>query len=188
VGLVNVDTSTVLGLAQQLAVLLPQDFIPALHELQLRFPRIDWIRLVSGLSALGSSDSKNRLKTVSRLSDWSIQNASAANGQATANQPAAAAGVRHVLTALCFTEVGTALGGAVGVNVRDGLTGVGALLWTGQLICPANDCRILAMSGLSIVGSAATQMTVEFSGGGGANVFESVSASGFDIASADLLP
>lgn len=119
--------------------------------------------------------------------EWSITNAAAANTQATATKAAGAAGVRHVVTAI-NAKLAAGSGAVtlpvtpVRAVVRDGTTGAGTILWDGYLSIPATPGAAdgLAATGLNIPGSAATAMTVEFNGAGGAGTFESVSLQGYD--------
>lgn len=46
-------------------------------------------------------------------------------------------------------------------NLRDGASGAGTILWSGALSAPVNQCASLAMTDLSIRGSANTAMTLE---------------------------
>lgn len=119
---------------------------------------------------------------------WSITHAPAANTQATISRAAGAAGVRHICTAITATLVAPAAiaSGAVQVNLRDGATGAGTILKSftlqvGGAASISADHAIIQLSGLQIVGSAATAMTLEFSAAGGASTLESVSLEGYDI-------
>ena len=68
------------------------------------------------------------------------------------------------------------------VNLRDGATGTGTVLWTHEVVISAGtgeDTPPVNACGLNIVGSAATAMTLEWSGGL-ANLVEAMSLSGYD--------
>lgn len=118
---------------------------------------------------------------------WTLVSAPAANTQATVTKAAGGAGIRHVCTAITATLVaGTTAPAAaqVTVNLRDGATGAGNVLWTGQMALTATagtQATPLQISGLNILGSANTPMTLEFSAAGGANTLESVSLQGYDL-------
>ncbi len=111
---------------------------------------------------------------------WAINSMPAANTQATASK-AAVASTRHVATSITATfAAGATAGAAVAINLRDGATGAGTILWTGYLAAPANDVRVLVISGLNIPGSANTAITLEFAAAGGATTLESVTLTGYD--------
>lgn len=115
--------------------------------------------------------------------NWTLTSAPAAGAQATATRAAGAAGVRHVLTSIAADITASAAQGPLIVAVRDGATGVGTILWQRRLSAqttPFADARI-ELSGLNIVGSAATAMTVEFTAAGVATTTETVSATGYDV-------
>lgn len=120
---------------------------------------------------------------------WSVTHSPAANNQATITKAAGAAGVRHVATSITATlSTNTAAQSvSVIVNLRDGATGAGTILWSTRLTIDTNVATIggapiagIALSGLNIPGSAATAMTLEFAANGGANIFESVALTGYD--------
>jgi hypothetical protein len=120
-------------------------------------------------------------------SGWAVQVASAVNTVATISK-AGVAGTRHVATTITACLVGhtaaPAATGQLNVVLRDGATGVGAVLWAGTLSIPAvaGECRVFTVSGLFIIGTAGNAMTLEFQTAGGANTFETVSLTGFDLA------
>ena len=119
-----------------------------------------------------------------KSSRWSVVSNPAAGSQATASI-ASEASVRHIVDCVSFSAsagVAPALT-ALTLNVRDGATGAGTVIWTwtieisattGQDVVPHSIC------GLNLVGTTATAMTAEFSAGL-ANLSESVSISGFNV-------
>lgn len=118
--------------------------------------------------------------------EWAVTNAPVANMQASASQAAGGAGVRHVCTSVSATVAagGTAPTAAtVTLNLRDGATGAGTVLqsWTLGIEATAGRTTTFSLSGLNIPGTAATAMTLEFAAAGGANTFESVSMTGYDV-------
>jgi hypothetical protein len=101
---------------------------------------------------------------------WTERSAPAADAQASASKAAGAAGVRHICTGLDFTihTVAAPTATTLTVALRDGATGAGTILWSWSIRVPATaDLNVFAKSitGLSIVGTAATAMTLEFSAG-----------------------
>jgi hypothetical protein len=121
---------------------------------------------------------------VAQVGNWSINHTPAANTQATISRAAGAAGVRHVATSITATlsTLTAGVSANVLVNLRDGATGAGTILWSTRLVISFDDG--VPISGVSIplpgvVGSAATAMTLEFSAGPGANGFEAVALTGY---------
>jgi hypothetical protein len=129
-------------------------------------------------------DSAGRQKVVSPL-NWSITHTPAANTQATITQ-ALATGFRHVATSISFTfaaDTGIVAAATVLVNLRDGATGAGTILWSQRVSVPATagSCTTVSLGSLSIPGTASTAMTLEFAAAGGASTFESVALTGYDV-------
>lgn len=118
--------------------------------------------------------------------DWSVNNVPAAATAATISRTAGGAGVRHVCTSISATvsTVGTAQTAALVLNLRDGATGAGTILWSRQISLPVNTTWNCDISGLRIVGTAATAMTLEFAANNVAASFSSVSMTGFDTPAA----
>jgi hypothetical protein len=114
--------------------------------------------------------------------EWAVNHTPAAATQATASKTAGGAGVRHVCRSISATlaTAGTAQAAAAVLNLRDGATGAGTILWSKQVVLTTNAVWEVDISGLNIVGSAATAMTLEFSAAGVAASFESVSMTGYD--------
>jgi hypothetical protein len=115
---------------------------------------------------------------------WSVFSNPAASSQATASI-AAEASVRHVVDCIAFSAASTTAPAltALAVNVRDGATGAGTVIWTyqtaisavtGQNVAPFSVC------GLNLVGTTNTAMTLEFQALL-TNLIESVSISGYNV-------
>jgi hypothetical protein len=131
-----------------------------------------------------TTDSAGRQKVVSPL-NWSIAHTPAANTQATTTQ-ALASGFRHVATSISFTlaaDTGIVAAATVLVNLRDGVTGAGTILWSQRVSVPATagSCTAISLGPLSVPGTAGTAMTLEFAAAGGASTFESVALTGYDV-------
>lgn len=117
---------------------------------------------------------------------WSQHHVPAANTQATATQALAGKNARNVCTWLTVTLAGGAVAPAavnVSVSLIDGASGGTTFLWrkTMSLAAVAGQENTFGLSGLWLVGSQNTAMTLEFSAAGGANTFESVSFGGTQI-------
>ena len=142
-------------------------------------------------SALGTAATLRALSSagaqlIVRPGDWSINNTPAAATAATITRAAGAAGISHVCTSIfasVFT-VGTAQTAALVLNLRDGATGAGTILWSQQISLPVNSQCIIALSSLNIVGTAATAMTLEFAANNVAASFTSVALTGYDTPAA----
>jgi hypothetical protein len=139
---------------------------------------------VGGAAILAALSSSGAL-LATRPGDWSVNHTPGAAAQATASRAAGAAGVRHVCTSISSTlvTVGTAQT-VITINLRDGATGAGTILWSKSIILPVNSVWEVNISGLNIVGSAATAMTLEFSAAGVAASLESVALTGYDTPAA----
>jgi hypothetical protein len=104
--------------------------------------------------------------------------------QATATH-AAVAGKQHICNTIhCTLNAGTTAPVAtqLSVVVRDGASGTGAILWATQMAIPATAGQAsppVELSSLAITGTVGSAMTVEFTGAGGANTFETVAFTGF---------
>jgi len=115
---------------------------------------------------------------------WAITHAPGAAAQATISKGAVAS-TRHVCTGLaCSVTAGASAPTAalVTFNLRDGATGAGTILATFQTAVPATAgvaSAPICLSGLNIVGSVNTAMTLETSGATGSNVAASVALFGY---------
>lgn len=137
----------------------------------------NWDRPRTNAAAAISATTQPFAKMVANPGEWTISNNGGAGNQSTASKAAGGAGVRHVLRSFIVSAIATVLGTAT-INIRDGATGAGTVLWTFQMDVPANSSVIAALSGLSIFGTANTAMTIE-SAAGVANVTVAVNASGY---------
>jgi len=121
---------------------------------------------------------------------WNITSNPAGGAQATATHAAVPAIVgqaakSHICQSIHATladGTGTAAAAAISIVLRDGPSGSGAIIWSSQLSVPATVGQAAApveISGLTIPGTPGNAMTLEFTAAGAANVFETVSATGF---------
>lgn len=140
-------------------------------------------RLRTGSATNMSSTTQNWGLTVQDPGEWTVNHAPAANTQATASKSAGAAGVRHVCTGISIGLVAGAsapTAATVTFNLRDGASGAGSVLRTWilgvQAVAGSGQHVVVPMN---VFGSAATAMTIEATGAGGANTLEYVSASGY---------
>ena len=116
--------------------------------------------------------------------NFTIVDNPAAGVAATIAQAAGAAGVRNYLQKLQATvaaPVGAAVA-PVNVHVRDGLTGAGAILWSGALSAVNDTAAKLEVAfDPPIMGTAATAMTIEFAAASAAATIQGISGQGFSL-------
>jgi hypothetical protein len=111
---------------------------------------------------------------------WNISNRPAAATKATVTKAAGAAGVRHVVTGFAFTiACGATAQTPLQVDVIDGATGGTTRLFSGTIAAPVNGVGVVALSCLSLIGTAATGLTIEFSAAGVAASVQAVSLWGY---------
>lgn len=151
------------------------------------FNGTSWDRMRSASAAVQSSANALGVPAVAMLGNWSINNVPAAATQATITRAAGAAGVRHVCTSVDATLIvpPTVNQPAIQINLRDGATGAGTILWSRRVgfgvAAGADGFEFkVSLAPLSIFGSAATAMTLEFSAAGAATTLQSVALTGYD--------
>lgn len=117
-------------------------------------------------------------------STWTQAHIPATNTQATKSQAAAGSGKRNVCTGftvtLCAGSAAPTAATPITVSVIDGATGGDTYLWRTNICLPATANAIVSFnrSGLWLVGSQNTALTIEFSAAAGANTYQSVSMDG----------
>ncbi len=115
---------------------------------------------------------------------WSVNSNPVVSTQATASKAAGGAGVRHVVDCISFSTGATTAPAATAltVQVRDGATGAGTIIWERRVVAAASTGTFneFATCGLNLIGTANTAMTIEFSALL-TNLFESVSLSGYSV-------
>jgi hypothetical protein len=118
-----------------------------------------------------------------RPADWAVNNVAGAAAQATISKAAGAAGVKHVATSISgqISTIATAQAAQLVFNLRDGATGAGTVLWSVGISLGTNATWGFYLSGLNIIGSAATAMTLETAAAPVAAAFASVALTGYDV-------
>ncbi len=114
---------------------------------------------------------------------WSVAHTPGAAAQATITKAAGGAGVQHICKSISFALAvdGTNAQTAIQINLRDGATGAGTILWSLTLKKQATEpITVVHITGLDIPGTANTPMTLEFSAAGVTGSVESVSMTGYD--------
>lgn len=119
---------------------------------------------------------------VASVGNFGIQHTPAAAAQATISRAAGGAGVRHIATAITIAIAPVAAQAPLIFNLRDGASGVGAILWSVTLTAPAGVGQVVTISGLSIPGTANTAMTLESAAAPAATNFATVALSGYSVA------
>lgn len=147
---------------------------------QLLFDGADWNRARSLSAANLAAFSGLGAAVAAPPGEWSVEHRPAVSTRATITRAAGAAGVRHVCRSITASLVAVAAQTIVDVLLRDGATGAGTVLWSARLQVQAGDSKQITLTGLNIVGSAATAMTLEFSAAPVATNFEGVAMTGYD--------
>lgn len=133
-----------------------------------------------GQAALGVGDQS---KLIVEPGHWVANGEPAAGAKASASR-AAAAGLRHICRGISFTLASTNGGSAEGpllVRLRDGASGAGTVLASWAVSALVGDSRQVTITGLSLVGSVNTAMTLEFSAApAGAASQETCTLEGYD--------
>lgn len=134
-----------------------------------------------------ATDSAGRLWAMTAAnSPWTITHAPAAAAQATISRASAGAGLKNVMRGFMVSVIasGAVTAETVIVNIRDGATGAGTVLWSAAIEVPtlAGAGTVsgspFGVSGLYLPGTAATAMTIESSAAPGANIAVRVNAWG----------
>jgi len=160
------------------------------RETNICDPLNEWLCAKLGSAATESAAINSTSLLTEKGSRWQVNNSgTAASGvQGTISKSAGAAGVRHVVDCISFAADAAAGVTAANVllNVRDGATGAGTVIWQYALsfptaaalgiqeVVPAHFC------GLNIIGTAATAMTIEFSAAVTGSI-QSVNMTGYDV-------
>lgn len=122
-----------------------------------------------------------------RPGTWAVQHQPAVNTQATISQAAGGGTVKNVCTAFMgsLCSDGAPTPERVIFNLRDGATGAGTIVASMNLSLPATSGSAVsfAVTGINIVGTANTAMTVETDSAPGANVYATVSMTGYTLPS-----
>lgn len=145
-----------------------------------------WDRQRSASAAVLAAATSLGAGLVSDPGQWSINHTPSSATRATISRAAGGAGVRHVCTSIDAALIipATANQPAITLNLRDGGTGAGTILWSrsfGIGAVNASDAQQeVSLSGLKIFGTANTAMTLEFSAAGVATTIESVALTGHD--------
>lgn len=114
--------------------------------------------------------------------EWVVTHFPATGNQATASKSAGAAGVRHVARSITACLAGAAnatLGNANTLQLRDGASGAGTVVWSSLIMNAANTSNCVFFPDINIIGSAATAMTIEFAAANAASSQATVTLTGY---------
>lgn len=144
---------------------------------------------LSNFPAASTTTARNSIgaQVIEKGSRWAVNSQPAASSQGTASIAAEAA-VRHVVDCISFSgDSGGAVTAAnVVLNLRDGATGAGTVIWSYVASFPTAAALGLqeiaphSVCGLNLVGTTNTAMTFEFSAGV-TNALEAAAISGYNI-------
>lgn len=123
---------------------------------------------------------------IPRLGDWAVSDAPTAGVRATASKTAVA-GSRHIATAISFSVITTTTAPTVAtltISLRDGASDTGTvfMVWRVRVSAAMTDQNVaqVVLSGLNVVGTDNTAMTLEFDAGD-INTLEDVSLTGYSV-------
>lgn len=150
------------------------------------------VKLTDGTNSAPMNSAANQVAATTngaviteRGARWRVTSTPAVSVVASAVKAAGGAGVRHVCDSISFSGGSTTAPvlTKLNVNLRDGAAGAGTIIWSFTVIVGAatgQNIPPFTASGLNLVGTAATAMTLEFSALL-TNLFEDCSMSGFDV-------
>ncbi len=122
-------------------------------------------------------------QVVSAAGTWAVTHSPAVNTMATISQAAGGGTVKNVCTSIIASlcSDGAPTPELIKVHLRDGATGAGTILQTVLLSLAAvsGDKATFVATGLNIVGTANTAMTIETDSAPGANVYAAVAMTGY---------
>lgn len=134
-----------------------------------------------------ATDSAGRLWAMTAAnSPWTITHAPSAAAQATISKASAGAGLKNIMRGFMVSVIagGAVTAETVIINIRDGATGAGTVLWSAAIEVPtlagagAVSGSPFGLSNLYLPGTAATAITIESSAAPGANIAVRVNAWG----------
>lgn len=113
---------------------------------------------------------------------WNVNSTPGAAAQATATK-AAVAGVTHVAKRISFSTATVAATAQtpLNVNLRDGTTGAGTILWSYTIAALGTTSPTFDFDNLNIPGTPGNAMTLEFTFAGVANSLQTVNLQGYDL-------
>lgn len=159
--------------------------VQAVVPYNMGFNGVNWDRLRTQSITNIVAASKAGVLTADAPTDWTESHVPNAGLIATCTH-AGVAGARHIVTGIYAQLEFTAIPPATTTLVlRDGASGIGAILWQLRLsnaASPAGSSRTIAIPGLHIPsGANGSAMTLEFTLFSGATNFQSVSMTGYSV-------
>lgn len=141
-----------------------------------------WDRTVAASSTNLVATTSLGVQLTAPLSTWSVNNTPAAATQATASKAAGGGTVRHVATSItaCSAQAAAAQT-PIAINLRDGATGAGTIIRSWKISSVIQDSKCVDLSGLAMIGTANTAMTIEFAAAGVAGSEQTVTLTGYSV-------
>ena len=115
---------------------------------------------------------------VTQRHEWSEVDEPADNVTASVTRAANASG-RHVCKSITVSVAGASAGMRRRFKLRDGITGVGTILWSASFLHLAGDSKQITVPNLNIVGSKNTAMTLEADGASGTGTIQTITFTGY---------
>lgn len=153
----------------------------ATGSVDLGFDGTNFDRIRTNGAAVLASATQPFAKLVANPGEWSVFHTPAVNVKATCSRGSGGAGVINVCRSIsaALSGLSTAAESFLTLNLIDGASGGGAILWAMTLHAIPAGTTGIAIAGLNIPGSANTVMTLEFAAAGGADTVESVALTGY---------
>jgi len=111
--------------------------------------------------------------------DTSAFSTPAVTTQASASLAATGATQRWICTSISATLSAVVAQPLITLNLRNGASGAGIIIWSKQVILPAGGVWEVNLTDLSIPGAYGAAMTLEFSGAPAATNLEAVTITGY---------
>jgi len=111
--------------------------------------------------------------------DTSAFSTPAVTTQASASLAVAGATMRWICTSISATLSAVVAQALITLNLRNGASGAGSILWSKQVILPAGGVWEVNLTDLSIPGAYGAAMTLEFSGAPAGTNLEAVALTGY---------
>lgn len=136
-------------------------------------------RMRSNSATTASATTQEFATQVAGPGEWTVVSTVTGVAVSSASKASGGGTVRHVARSVTACMADTDTAEARSVSLRDGATGAGTILWTALLTTATTTASCVTLGNLNIIGSAATAMTLEFSGNGTANSTQTATLTGY---------
>lgn len=137
-------------------------------------------RMQNAAAANLAAAQQSHAALVTGAGQWAVNSQPAVATQASASR-AAIPGTRHVCKSVSVSLAAVAAQGIIYFNLRDGASGAGTILWSVAFVLAAGTSDRVTLSGLDIVGSVNTAMTLESSAAPAAGNFATAALTGITV-------